>query len=241
VYPAASPSGTLTFVYPMFDTGGRCRPAWNAEVDRFSGSNYFNPYHMHAGNAPGYPHLTSLWVELRDNRGNLVDIVGGNRTGPAVSGTGVSQSPTVGAAAHTEVRYFKGGFHSASAGLVGTGTYGTTGANDTTDSTRTGVVNTGTPFPNISTANFPIRATIAAENYADLICNTAAANTPYMVSMERATPFGPGTDTTSWQHATKDMTISSGNGGKGIYIKPEYRDRTIATPGEINSRWSALP
>jgi hypothetical protein len=191
---------------------------------------------MHAGNAPGYPHLTSLWVELRDNRGNLVDIVGGNRTGAAVSGTGVSQPPTV----HNEVRYFKGGFHSTP-GLVGTGTYGTTGAIDTTDSTRTGVVNTGTPFPNISTTNFPIRATSAAENYADLICNTAAANTPYMVSMERASSFGPGTVASSWQHATKDMTVSGGNGGKGIYIKPEYRDRTIATPGEINSRWSALP
>jgi hypothetical protein len=218
----------------MFDTGGRCRPAWNAEVDRFSGSNYFNPYHMHAGNQAGYPHLTSLWVELRDNRGNLVDIVGGNRTGLAVSGTGVSQSPT----AHDEVRYFKGGFHSGT-GLVGTGTYGTTGANDTTDLTRTGVVNTSTPFPNISTTNFPIRAAIAAENYADLICNTTAA--PYMVSMERASSFGPGTVASSWQHATKDMTDSGGNGGKGIYIKPEYRDRTIATPGEINSRWSALP
>ncbi len=241
VYPAASPSGTLTFVYPMFDTYGRCRPAWNAEVDRFSGSNYFNPYQIHAGNQTGYPHLTSLWVELRDNRGNLVDIVGGNRTGAAVNGTGVSQAPTASALAHEQTRYFKGGFHQASAGLVGAGTYGTTGANDSTDATRTGVTTSGTPFPDLSTANFPIRGSSAAENYADLICNTAAANTPYMVSMERAVPFGPGTAASSWQHATKNMTDSGGNGGKGIYIKADYRDRTIATPGEINSRWSALP
>ncbi|GAB4422167.1 MAG: hypothetical protein OHK0011_00760 [Turneriella sp.] len=238
-YPANG--GTLTFVYPMFAPNGRCRPGWNSEVDRFSGSNYFNPYHMHAGNQTGYPHLPSLWVELRDNRGNLVDIAGGNRTGAAVSGAGVSQAPTAGAAAHDETRYFKGGFHQAGAGLVGTGTYGTTGAVDTTDATRTAVSTSGTPFPDLSTANFPIRGASAAENYADLICNTAAASTPYMVSMERAVPFGAGTAGSSWQHATKDMTVSGGNGGKGLYIKAEYRDRTIATPGEINSRWSALP
>ncbi|HNE20434.1 MAG TPA: phospholipase D-like domain-containing protein, partial [Turneriella sp.] len=80
-YP--SNGSILTFVYPSFDEGGRCRTAWDAVVDRFSGSNYFNPYHMHAGNESTYTHLTSLWVELRDNRGNLVDIVGGNRTGAA--------------------------------------------------------------------------------------------------------------------------------------------------------------
>ncbi|MFO1481705.1 MAG: phospholipase D-like domain-containing protein, partial [Turneriella sp.] len=92
-YP--SNGGTLTFVYPAFDEGGRCRSAWDAIVDRFSGSNYFNPYHIHADNQTGYPHQTSLWIELRDNRGNLVDIVGGNRTGAAVNNaTGVSQAPT---------------------------------------------------------------------------------------------------------------------------------------------------
>jgi phosphatidylserine/phosphatidylglycerophosphate/cardiolipin synthase-like enzyme len=239
VYPSASP--VLTFVYPMFDVAGRCRKAWAAAVDRFSGSNYFNPYHMHAGNQAGYPHLTSLWIELRDNRGNLVDIAGGNRAGAAVSGAGVSQAPTAGLTAHNEVRYFKGGFHQAGAGLVGTGTYGTTGASDTTDATRTNVLASSTPFPDISTNNFPIRGTSNAENYADLICDTAAVSTPYMVSMERAPTFGDGTNSASWQHATKNMTASGGNGGKGIYIKADYRDRTIATPGEINSRWSALP
>jgi len=79
------------------------------------------------------------------------------------------------------------------------------------------------------------------ENYLDAVCNTAAANTPYMVSMERISTFANGTASTSWDHATKNMTTSGGNGGKGIYIKADYRDRTIATPGEINSRWTGLP
>jgi hypothetical protein len=369
VYPSAG--GVLTFVYPMFDVAGRCRKAWADAVDRFSGSNYFNPYHMHAGNQAGYPHLTSLWIELRDNRGNLVDIAGGNRTGAAVSGAGVSQAPTVGPAAHNEVRYFKGGFHgiiyragtitngsttitgiSSTASLLngmrvsgngipsgatiasvdsgteitlsvaatasgvrsisfqfaltGTGAYSTVGAVDTTDTTRTEINSGSNVFPMISTDNFPATKVAAGtrtsgsptitalpagfpttylrvgeaitgsgipanttivsidsatqitmsqnatssgtstyqfsnENFADLICDTAAANTPYMVSMERAPTFGDGTNPNSWQHATKNMTDSGGNGGKGIYIKPDYRDRTIATPGEINSRWSALP
>lgn len=246
-YP--SNSSILTFVYPAFDEGGRCRTAWDAIVDRFSGSNYFNPYHIHAGNEATYTHLTSLWVELRDNRGNLVDIAGGNRTGAAVNNTtGRSQAPTAGATAHDQVRYFKGGFHSAATALVGTGTDGTTGALDTTDGTRTTVVDTQNSFPNLSTGaattatnSFPIRGASNAENYADLICNTAAANTPYMVSMERIPTFGAGTAAASWVHATKNMTDSGGNGGKGAYIKSDYRDRTIATPGEINSRWSALP
>jgi hypothetical protein len=197
---------------------------------------------MHAGNQAGYPHLTSLWIELRDNRGNLVDIAGGNKLNngsPYVNGptNSVADRPTT----HNDVRYFKGGFHQAGAGLVGTGTYGTTGASDTTDGTRTNLLASSTPFPDISTNNFPIRGTSNAENYADLICDTAAANTPYMVSMERAPTFGDGTNSASWQHATKNMSASGGNGGKGIYIKADYRDRTIATPGEINSRWSALP
>lgn len=251
-YPANT---ALTFVYPMFDTGGRCRDAWGSEVDRFSGSGYFNPYHMHAQNQTGYPHLTSLWVELRDNRGNLVDIAGGNRTGSAVNNaTGVSRAstPLVApfTAAHNDVRYFKGGYHNAGAGLVGTGTYGTTGAVDTTDNTRTSVINTQDPFPSLSTGTgggatvantFPVRNGTSTENYADLICNTGAASTPYMVSMERKASFADGTAATSWDHATKDMTSSGGSGGKGIYIKTEYRDRTIATPGEINSRWTVLP
>lgn len=244
LYPAAA-GGILTFVYPMFDAGGRCRPAWGEAVDRFSGSGYFNPYHMHATEQTGYPHLTSLWVELRDNRGNLVDIVGGNRTGAAVSATGTSVAPTLSASpvatAHNETRYFKGGFHSTGTALVGTGTYGTTGAVDTTDTTRTSVNGSATPFPNISNTDFPVRGASSAENYADLLCNTTAANTPYMVSMERISTFGDGTASASWTHATKDMTASGGNGGRGIYIKSEYRDRTIATPGEINSRWTALP
>jgi transcription elongation factor len=135
---------------------------------------------------------------------------------------------------------------------VGTGTYGVTGAADTTDGTRTTVVDTANAFPNLSTGaaiadpnkardSFPIRSGTATENYADLICNTPAVNTPYMVSMERIPSFGAGTVTASWAHATKNMTDSGGNGGKGTYIKADYRDRTIATPGEINSRWSALP
>ena len=366
-YPPAS-GGILTFVYPMFDAGGRCRPAWGADVDRFSGSGYFNPYHMHADSQTGYPHLTSLWVELRDNRGNLVDIVGGNRTGAAVNGTGTSVAPTASSGAHDQLRYFKGGFHglifksgttaaasavvtsigsttnlqtgmlvfgsgitngttlqsidsatqitlSANATssstksltfqtqLVGSGTYGTTTAVDTTDATRTDVASGISFFPQIARDNFPVvrsatgtkagttisalpagfattyltpgmavsgtgitagttiqsvdsgtqititqsatagttTISFSAENYADLLCNTAAANTPYMVSMERAPTFGDGTATASWVHATKDMTTSGGNGGKGVYIKTEYRDRTIATPGEINSRWTALP
>jgi phosphatidylserine/phosphatidylglycerophosphate/cardiolipin synthase-like enzyme len=250
-YP--SNGGILTFVYPAFDEGGRCRSAWDAVVDRFSGSNYFNPYQIHAVNEPTYSHLTSLWVELRDNRGNLVDIAGGNRTGAAVNNaTGRSQAPTASATAHEQVRYFKGGFHNAGATLVGTGTYGVTGAADTTDGTRTTVVDTANAFPNLSTGaaiadpnkardSFPIRSGTATENYADLICNTPAVNTPYMVSMERIPSFGAGTVTASWAHATKNMTDSGGNGGKGTYIKADYRDRTIATPGEINSRWSALP
>lgn len=263
----------LTFVYPAFDTAGRCRTAWGTDVTRFSGSGYFNPYHMHAEtdfstssggllggfsqtSNNGYPHLTSLWVELRDNRGNLVDIVGGNRTGSAIllSGgnhTGISKSPAQTTAGHAEVRYFKGGFHNAGGGLVGTGTYGTAGANDTTDATRTAINASTSAFPNISVGSFPVRGASSAENFIDLICDTTAANTPYMVSMERNIPSSgswgsgvtnaEGTSATSWSHATKNMTDSGGNGGKGIYIKEDYRDRTIATPGEINSRWSALP
>jgi|GEM_PF-2323872 len=237
-----NPSGALTFAYPAFYEGGRCRPAWGNDVTRFSGSGYFNPYHMHAGNQTSYPHLTSLWVELRDNRGNLVDIVGGNRLN---NGTPYTAGPTNSIAdrptTHSDVRYFKGGFHTAGSGLVGTGTYGTTGAVDTADGTRTTMVTTTNPFPSISSVDFPIRTGGSTENNAELICNTAAASTPYMVSMERVATFADGTATASWDHATKNMTASGGNGGKGIYIKPDYRDRTIATPGEINSRWGALP
>lgn len=103
------------------------------------------------------------------------------------------------------------------------------------------MVTSTNPFPNISSADFPIRIGGSTENNAELICNTAAASTPYMVSMERISTFADGTTSTSWDHATKNMTASGGNGGKGVYIKADYRDRTIATPGEINSRWSSLP
>ncbi len=248
---ATLPGNPLTFGYAAFDSGGRCRVAWGPDVTRFSGSGYFNPYHMHAGTQSGYPHLTSLWVELRDNRGNLVDIVGGNRTGAAVTGTGTSAAPTLSASpvatAHNETRYFKGGFHMPSAGLVGTGSDGTTGAADSTDTTRTSVTNATNPWtlgpstPNLSTAAFPVRTSPTTDNSIELICNTASADTPYMVSMERNSSFGDGTSAANWEHSTKNMTTSGGNGGRGRYIKTDYRDRTIATPGEINSRWSALP
>ncbi|MBX3723859.1 MAG: hypothetical protein KF713_18580 [Turneriella sp.] len=233
----------LTFDFPHFADTGICRPAWDVIVDRFTGSNYFNPYHMHAGNQTGYPHLTSLWLELRDNRGNLVDIVGGNRLN---NGTPYSSGPLNGngdrPTTHDDVRYFAGGFHTT-AGLVGTGSDGTTGAVDTTAGTRATLTTSTNPWPNISSADFPIRVSGTTNFNAELICGNT--NPPYLVSMERTLPsggvWGAGTSAASWQHATKNMTASGGAGGKGTYIKSDYRDRTIATPGEINSRWTALP
>jgi phosphatidylserine/phosphatidylglycerophosphate/cardiolipin synthase-like enzyme len=267
----------LTFDFPaFFDTQNQtqgseiCRAAWISTVDRFSGSSYFNPYHLHSNpvnpqSMSSYPHLTSLWVELRDNRGNLVDIVGGNRTGGAIDGLGKGIRPTIGAdgtaAGHAEVRYFKGGFHKAN--LVG----------DTSDVTRGGVISpidapspssnlvTGGGVasypnaPNMYTTFWPLSVRVGSSDLigagtwpvgnagTDKICGMTLANTPYMVSMERKTTFGPGTTATSWDHATKDLAAggSGGNGGSGTYIRTEYKDRTIATPGEINSRWSALP
>ncbi len=208
------------FTWPEFQNpGGRCRPAWIAEIDRFSGSGYFNPYHMHTGNEANYPHRTSLWVELRDSRGNLIDIAGGNRLVPA--------APT----AHSEVRYFKGGFHNL-----------TNPTDDTTDTTRNSV---GSAFPNIPTGGdvFPLANTSSsADETASInrVCDIASGERRYFVSMERSSSFGAGTDAASWQHSTRD-TAAGFSEEKRAYIKEEYRDYTIATPGKINSRWSSLP
>lgn len=284
-----SGGGALTFDFPAFydtvdATDGICRPAWDAVVDRFTGSNYFNPYHLHwdsinpSGNA--YPHLTSLWLELRDNRGNLVDIAGGNRTGAAtlVAGNpGRSAAPTIGAdgtaLGHQEVRYFKGGFHranlagdtsDATRGGIASPSNGTSGATTLTE-TSAAVAN----YPNdpkMLTSYWPLSVRAGSsdqtsgsstapstfpstDSSTNKVCGTTQANTPYMVSMERRHPntlggsWGGGTISASWEHATKDIVGggSGGNGGTGSYIKSEYKDRTIATPGEINSRWSALP
>lgn len=252
-------SSPLTFAYPAFmDTTNPsyqiCGAAWNAIIDRFSGSNYFNPYHMHAASAnpsgSGYPHLTSLWLELRDNRGNLVDIAGGNRLAQV---SGVSTEPSAGATGHDQVRYFKGGFHTV--GSAGT----------TSDLTRSIVVNGGAQTvsafrtsPDIPTQIWALNTSgSSSERYsiadgtgnfeagttsAHKICGTSLANTPYMVSMERNIPtagaWGAGTASASWDHATLGgpRTTNIGN-----YLRSEYKERTIATPGEINSRWSTLP
>lgn len=296
----------LTFGFPVFDAGdssnpaGRCRAGWVSDIDRFSGSAYFNPYHMHAGASTNYPHLTSLWMELRDNRGNLVDIAGINRrNGGAAISTGVSAAPT----AHSDVGYFKGGFHglvrqsgttaNGSASITGLtnatttlvvgmtvvctdkATAGTIPSNaviqtinsatqitmnvnatgvcnskiaflrqfdsvtDTTDSTRAGFSASSNSFPDISTTAFPLRnSSGSGENDAEFVCSSSAGAAPYMVSMERNTTYGAGTLSASWDHATLagPRTTSIGK-----YIKSEYKDRTIATPGEINSRWSSLP
>lgn len=249
-------AAALTFAFPAFDYASNtsyqiCRPAWDAIVDRFSGSNYFNPYHMHAASTSpsgtNYPHLTSLWLELRDNRGNLVDIAGGNRL--AQTG-GVSTEPSAGAAGHNEVRYFKGGFHTVASG-------GTTA-----DGTRSVVLQTATQqtvsayqtSPDIPTRIWALNASGSSSdrlNTADgagsfqsaatsthKICGTTLGNTPYMVSMERNANFADGTAAASWDHATLGGPRTT---NIGVRIKSEYRERTIATPGEINSRWTALP
>jgi len=245
----------LTFDFPPFYATGVCRAAWGDAVDRFSGSNYFNPYHLHTQSSSpsgqgAYPHLTSLWLELRDNRGNLVDIAGGNRTGAAVSAAGAGLRPTTGAdgtaAGHAQVRYFKGGFHKVSS------------AGNTSDTTRAGIVQPQQSLaafvtsPDIPTDVWALSVTGSssdstttwppAEASVDKICGTSAANTPYMVSMERNIPtagvWPAGTAAGSWDHATLAGPRTT---NIGAYLKSEYKDRTIATPGEINSRWGALP
>lgn len=218
--------GPLTFDFPPFDaTSGRCRPAYNSDIDRFTGSGYFNPYVMHAGSTTDYPHFTSLWIELRDNRGNLVDVAGHARTDNGVAYTGgASSAPTTNA----DVGYLKGGyFTSASAG-------------NTTDGNRL-VASGSISFPD---NGLPLGTGTAAS---DKICDIQAGDRLYMASMERNMPtlgvWGNGADPNSWDHATKDIAGggSGGNGGTGTYIKADYKDYTVATPGEINSRWSALP
>lgn len=215
-----------SFYWPAFMTTNQCRPAYDIIVDRFSGSSFFSPYTLHTGwdgtNTANYPHRTSLWIELRDSRGNLVDIAGGNRLNSGVPGGGAPTS-------HDDVRYFKGGFHDpASSG-------------NTSNATRRTVGST-TPNMPVSGGIFPLAtANSSAADLAsiDVICN--AANIDYMSSMERNAPsglWGPGTDTNSWDHAT----LAGPRGTNvGTYIKPDYKHRTIATPGEINSRWTGAP
>lgn len=199
--------GVLTFDFPPFYEAGRCRPAWDVVVDRFTGSNYFNPYHMHAGNQTGYPHLTSLWIELRDNRGNLVDIAGHSRqqAGAAIT-SGVSAAP----ASDADVGYFKGGFFNGS---------------DTDVATRT----------SIATGGLPLGSGTAAS---DKVCDMMGGDLLYMASMERNATFGNGADPASWNSATKNGPRTT---SIGTYIKTDYKNYTIATPGEINTRWTALP
>lgn len=204
------------FHWPEFQNpGGKCRPAWVPEVDRFPGSGYFNPYHMHQGNEAGYPHRTSLWIELRDSRGNLIDIAGKNRHG---AGAPIS---------HSDVGYFKGGFH---------------GSAMTSDSTRYGV---GAIFPAIPTMGdiFPLANSNLANDETQSInrvCDIVASDRQYFVSMERKIPFGPGSDPQSWDHSTRNPADGFSE-DKRAYIKPEYQEYTVATPGKMNSRWLALP
>lgn len=244
-------SGLLTFDFPaFFDTqtlsDGICRPAWDATVDRFSGSGYFNPYHMHASSTSpsgtNYPHLTSLWLELRDNRGNLVDIAGGNRLNNGVPySTGTSGTPTT----HNDVRYFKGGFHTvASAGNTSPATRSilTTGAQSVANyiaspniPTNVWALSTTAPSSSDVTSG---GAWPASGTSIHKICNSSLANTPYMVSMERVNTFDDGTASASWDDATLNGPRTT---NVGTYIKSDYKERTIATPGEINSRWTVLP
>ena len=199
--------GVLTFEYPPFADSGRCRPAWDVVVDRFTGSNYFNPYHMHAGNQAGYPHLTSLWIELRDNRGNLVDIAGHSRLQANASITnGVSAAP----ASDADVGYFKGGFFNGS---------------DTDVALRTAIATGALPLGSGTTAS-------------DKVCDMLGGDLLYMASMERKTAFGNGADPASWDSATLNGPRTT---NIGIYVKSDYKDYTIATPGEINSRWVSSP
>lgn len=184
------------FYYPDFQPGGKCRPAWVQDVDRFSGSGYFNPYHMHTGTEPKYPHRTSLWIELRDARGNLIDIAGRNR------GTNGSTSD------HDQLGYFKGGFHNNS---------------NTSDSSRIAAKTPTDAFPLSGVSD---------------ICDISSLY--FMVSMERTSSFGDGTNPASWEHSTRDP-IAGFSEEKRAYIKPEYREYTVATPGKMNSRWSSLP
>jgi hypothetical protein len=59
-----------------------------------------------------------------------------------------------------------------------------------------------------------------------------------MVSMERVNTFDDGTASASWDDATLNGPRTT---NVGTYIKSDYKERTIATPGEINSRWTVLP
>ena len=282
--------GVLTFDFPPFADTGDCRPAYDVVVDRFTGSNYFNPYHMHKGAQTEYPHLTSLWVELRDNRGNLVDIVGRNRRN---AGAAITNGTTAIPTSHDDVGYFAGGFHSnvlrsptgttTAASATVTGIASTTGlaagmlvhgtgipggvtvasvdsasqislsaaatASGTVtlkiyrDPATAGQRNTiGSAYPNFpdggATPNnwFPLGTGTTASGR---ICKVTEANMSLaMVSMERAQGLGDGTNTANWEHATLTGPRTT---AIGTYIKSDYKDRTIATPGEINSRWTALP
>lgn len=276
-------AGVLTFDFPPFANNGTCRSAWDVVVDRFTGSNYFNPYHMHSTTQTGYPHYTSLWVELRDNRGNLVDIAGRNRRN---AGAAITSGNSPVATSHNDVGYFSGGFHSnvlrTPSGTTALGSNTITGiastaglaigmfvegAGITTGSTITAVAanqitisanatasatltlkiyqNTTDPgtrntvnaaYPNFPNTSFPLGTGTAATSN---ICQVTEQNfTLSMVSMERGSTFGDGTNPASWEHATLTGPRTT---SIGTYIKSEYRDRTIATPGEINSRWAAPP
>jgi len=84
--------GFPDFEYSGFQTF--CRPAYSYWITRFASSQSWNVYNINS--STNFPYKLGLWIELRDNRGNLVDINGPGR---------ISVSPYT---------FEKGGFHNSS-------------------------------------------------------------------------------------------------------------------------------
>ncbi|MCB1201459.1 MAG: hypothetical protein KDK41_12500 [Leptospiraceae bacterium] len=182
--------------------------------------------HSGTGGNTNYPHRTSLWIELRDNRGNLADIAGINRRLNA-SQTSAGSDATI---EPDRLGYFRGGFFDS---------------DNTTTGNRLAMISNGFPLAQTGTGGINTLNSIrnvcgidsSATTYAGSMHATYSAYVTRMVSMERASSLNDGTVPGSWEHATK----TGATGGTGIYIKSDFKARTIATPGERNSRWTALP
>lgn len=213
------------FYYPAFTKGSSasaideiCRPAYGLNVARFTASNYFNPFEMHVGNSSGFPHRISLWIELRDNRGNLVDIAGINRRN--------SGAPSnVATSDFNDLGFFAGGFFTS----------------EPAQANNVNRVNLGAmtnKFPLEEAAFNNGSANTNRTLHVNAICNIDPTwGKIYHVSMERKSSLGGGTDSASWEHSVRTGAV----GDKGTNIKTNYKERTIATPGSQNSKWSGLP
>jgi hypothetical protein len=148
--------------------------------------------------------------------------------GMFVEGTGIPTGATINAVAANQI--------TLSANATASGTITLKIYQNAVSGTRNLANNTA--YPNFENAAFPLGQGTTPGGSAR-ICQVAEdVLTQAMVSMERVSSFGDGTNPSSWEHATLTGPRTT---SIGTYIKSDYKDRTIATPGEINSRWSTLP